>query len=321
MCLWDFVAKTEKAYRVRNSPSLSVDGHTNEETTYCLEDEEAGNDNEPKEGGGHKHGWRAVEKFKFLPDHKEWDRKQIRLCERDVVPVPVGPALPWRDQPDGYTRYCRLMLILFKLWQVVTDLRSGEEPWEVTFNELSFALSVSHQSVVNNMQVLHECWDSRNDHMQTRFCQHLSGSAGHGPDDGGPGSNVEEVDMSEVLGHLKDIDHMSSRRIDEANHDALECLNELTDVGFFETLHGSVPIDNDPLGLELLSQMDDSLEDEWRDMYDKRKAVWKLEVNLATINQITEDSIEMEEFSVIGGVQPTEEDMGTSIGLNRQKQG
>jgi hypothetical protein len=90
----------------------------------------------------------------------------------------------------------------------------------------------THRKIVDNMQILHECRDSRNDHMQTRTRERVRGNAVEG---GQPGNEVEEIDMSEVLEHLEDIDRMSSKRQDEVGRDTQECLDALTEAGFFST--------------------------------------------------------------------------------------
>ena len=64
------------------------------------------------------------------------------------------------------------------------------------------------------MQVLRECRDSRNEHIQMRTRARSKGNAGHETENDASGNDLEEVDMSEVLDYLEDIDCMASRRLD-----------------------------------------------------------------------------------------------------------
>jgi hypothetical protein len=318
MCLWDFVAKAEKAHGGKRGAGVPpVDEEADEVTGGLSEDEEQVDDSgRPGENDKRKGGRRTVEKFAFLSEHQEYERKHIRLREKDVVPVPIGPAMPRRDQPDARARYCRLMLILFKPWRTLLDLREADESWEHSFGELSSRMNEGHQHVVDNMQVLHECRDSRNDHMQTRFRERTKGNAGRVPGDGDPGNELEEIDMGEVLEHLEDIDRMSSRRLDEASRDAQECLDELTNAGFFETSHASMSTSDSVVGMELATENDRALEDEWRNTYENRKAAWKREAReseqeeeadaMTTVNQITDGTEKTCESPLVGEMGTTE---------------
>ena len=277
MCLWDFVAKAEKGYGgVRDQKKPFWDEISSEELEELnSEDEEYGDDTHDIEKAKRKQG--TVEKYKFLPGHREADRKHVRLRIRDAIPVPIGPALPRRDQPEMYSRHCRLMAIMFKPWQTYPELRGLHKSWEAVFKELVPEMDPGHQQVMDNMQVLHECRDSRDEHMQTRFRERSRGSAGRDVNDRGAGNDVEEIDMGEVLDHLEEIERMSSRRLNAASRETLMCLEELENVGFFETTRHSVAAGNCSEGVEVASENDGSLEDEWKDKYDKRKAAWKLE--------------------------------------------
>ncbi|KZV89334.1 hypothetical protein EXIGLDRAFT_574920, partial [Exidia glandulosa HHB12029] len=80
------------------------------------------------------------------------------------IPVPIGPAIPRRDSPEIYPRYCRLMLILFKPWRSAKDLRTSGQSWPDAFEQFKAQCLRAHVRVMDNMQILHECKDSRDDH-------------------------------------------------------------------------------------------------------------------------------------------------------------
>ena len=85
--------------------------------------------------------------------------------------------------------------------------------------------------------------------------------------------------MSEVLEHLEDIDRMSLRRAVEATRDAQLCLNELTHAGFFNKVGTSQAGESGTRSATFTQADDESLEDEWRNAYENRKTVWKLEAS------------------------------------------
>ncbi|KAG2149574.1 hypothetical protein BD769DRAFT_1331743, partial [Suillus cothurnatus] len=85
-----------------------------------------------------------------------------------LIPVPMGPRMPRRDQQAVYPKYCRLMLILFKPWRSVSDLKKGTQSWTEVFDEFRHTCSPAITYILNNMQILHECKDSRDDHFANR---------------------------------------------------------------------------------------------------------------------------------------------------------
>lgn len=306
LSLWEFVAKAEKVY-VRRSAAVENDDEISDSDVEEVPPNEQESENETRNENMSKPSGRAKEKYRFMSGHKEYNRKQVRLHNRHVVPVPIGPSMPRRDQTDAYPRYCRLMLILFKPWRTLLDLRDGSQSWESMFQPFVLTLNNECRGIIDNMQVLHECRDSRNDHMQTRVRDKDRGNRRHAQTEDGANDNIEDIDMSEVLDHLEDIDRMSSRRREEACVEADECLNELTKAGFFDTAEGAAST-YDRIQPEPTTEHDDTLEDEWRDTYDKRKAAWKLETkqceedapaSMTMMNQITDMEIDGEEQPLI----------------------
>ena len=301
MCLWDFVAKTEKVYRRR----CGVDA--GEDLDMILDEQLDDDDGDGDEEEKHLHPRREAHVgglYEFLPDHKERDRKCVRLRVHEAIPVPIGPALPRRDEIEAEPRYCRLMMILFKPWRSFSDLRGSLDSWQAAFKNFSPELCVEHLHVVENMQVLHECRDSRNEHMQARVRDRSKRGAGRSAGEAGQ-DNDQEIDMSEVLNHLEDIDRMASRRLDESNHETQECLARLADAGYFTVSdHPMLSSDADN-SVELTGEEDDAMEDQWQDVYDKRKAAWRLEAQevehgSGPTEPITINELSMEDLPIVG---------------------
>ncbi|KAJ7870311.1 hypothetical protein B0H14DRAFT_2345734 [Mycena olivaceomarginata] len=92
----------------------------------------------------------------------------IRKPDDALVAVPIGPGIPRRDKPDVYSRYCRLMLIFFKPWRHAKDLRVRGQSWVDAFDLFKANCQPSVLNMMDNMQILHECRDSRDDHFAER---------------------------------------------------------------------------------------------------------------------------------------------------------
>ncbi|KAJ6556238.1 hypothetical protein B0H19DRAFT_862489, partial [Mycena capillaripes] len=93
---------------------------------------------------------------------------RVRAPDDTLVPVPIGPGIPRRDKSDLRARYCRLMLIFFKPWRHAVDLRENHKSWEAAFEDFSRSCSPAVLEKMENMQILHECRDSRDDHFAER---------------------------------------------------------------------------------------------------------------------------------------------------------
>ena len=275
MCLWDFVAKTEKSYSCKNIVAP-------EDLDQIEFDDGDGNVSPQPEQG-------PTVKYNFLPCHGEAGQKHLRLRSHDAVPVPIGPAMPRRDQEDARSQYCRLMLTLFRPWRDVADLRLLDESWESSFENFENQLLPCHVAVLRNMQILNECRDSRNNHMQTRVRTRARPKAKPRGEYGDAGNEIEDIDMSEVLDHLDDIDRMSSRKMEEANKETNRCLRELEDAGFFSVSPTTVATCDETRFFEQpepADQGDNILEDEWRETYDNRKATWKLQATKSSDREV-----------------------------------
>ncbi|KAI0084699.1 hypothetical protein BDY19DRAFT_897951, partial [Irpex rosettiformis] len=82
--------------------------------------------------------------------------KVLHPSQRRVV-VPIGPRIPIADNPSENPRYCRLMLMLFKPWRSVCDLKDNCTSWQVAFASFIETAPDVVKALINNMQILHEC--------------------------------------------------------------------------------------------------------------------------------------------------------------------
>ncbi|KAJ4464235.1 hypothetical protein C8J55DRAFT_411951, partial [Lentinula edodes] len=74
-----------------------------------------------------------------------------------------GPGIPRRDRECDYPRYCRLMLMFFKPWRNASDLRGTCSSWPDAFSSFQETCSNAVKKMMDNMQIMHECQDSRDD--------------------------------------------------------------------------------------------------------------------------------------------------------------
>ncbi|KAJ7162716.1 hypothetical protein C8R43DRAFT_880011, partial [Mycena crocata] len=106
----------------------------------------------------------------FFEDHLETNTYicQVKQYLNRCVPVPIGPKIPRRDTTASKAKHARLMLILFKPWRHAEDLRAENETWEDAFSKFTSACSPDILERIDNMQLLHECKDSRDEHFSKR---------------------------------------------------------------------------------------------------------------------------------------------------------
>lgn len=127
------------------------------------------NQNHPHNGNVGVQGGRPSSlRGRLSVPHPKSDTHQIRIRNKFVVPVLIGPSLPRPDRGDlEYEEWCRVMLVLFKPWRTVSDLISINQPWVDSFS--SYQFKEEHTYIMKNMNVENECKDARDSHRATRF--------------------------------------------------------------------------------------------------------------------------------------------------------
>ena len=126
LCLWDFIATTEKVYSRKGREDMEQQQEAvADDSEHCMDDGDddttevdEGENSDEIQGDLSREGVNIGVLYHFLQDHSECHKKKLRLRKKLVVPVPIGPAMPRRDQPDAEARYSRLMLLLFKPWRM-----------------------------------------------------------------------------------------------------------------------------------------------------------------------------------------------------------
>ncbi|KAJ7626987.1 hypothetical protein FB45DRAFT_749408, partial [Roridomyces roridus] len=179
ICAWDFIShvdrirKSTDRRRLANRDSDDEEDHDDdenelEEQDLDLLDDQVVEDNADEdvsfesifESEAHKRP-----RVSLLKGHSQEKTHLLRVRSPNdlLVPVPIGPGIPRRDKPEIYPRYCRLMLIFFKPWRHAKDLRDAGQTWEKAFELFIQTCTREVKQKMNNMQILHECRDSRDD--------------------------------------------------------------------------------------------------------------------------------------------------------------
>ena len=81
------------------------------------------------------------------------------------VPVPISPAIPRWDRMEVREQYCHLMLMFFKPWRQASDLWIPGKSWLDAFESFVNIYATKFITMMDNMQMLHKCWGSRDDHL------------------------------------------------------------------------------------------------------------------------------------------------------------
>jgi len=226
-------------------------------------------------------------KFEFDRNHPDYNThiQQLRHPNNRPVPTPVGPSLPRRDKIDCHEQYCRLMLVLLKPWNKPEDLINGNETFENAF-ETFLQENVKWKPLLDNMQLLHECRDNRDDHFQMRSrtrtsaAQHASDGIGRTTNDSDDFelTNAEMINDA-LLTHLTSIDDSRSQHINESQQTADQCVQGARLCGLFfnNPTHMSSTGFPDQLGTPV---NENTLlhEQDWEREYNQRKQIWKSSV-------------------------------------------
>src|SRR3954451_18308187 len=83
-----------------------------------------------------------------------------RQCGTERIVVLHGKGVPKKDNAEEAERYGMCILMLFKPWKTVHDLREGYKSWnsacQAFLNDNSL-LSPRLRSVIDNIELLHRC--------------------------------------------------------------------------------------------------------------------------------------------------------------------
>ena len=179
--VWDFVAQVQKTriWKSRSQQKGTDESDEDEDKDKDFEVEEADDFNDAAietdsnqfekpnsidqilESHAHKRPMGAL-----LHPHVKKDTHTLKVCHPSDcnVPVPIGPTIPCRDCQEHVAAYSCLMFILFKPWHNASNLCNPGQTWQEVFTQFKEECLLQYLEIMNNMQLLHKCKDSHNDH-------------------------------------------------------------------------------------------------------------------------------------------------------------
>ena len=287
LSVWDFVSRVDKVARL-NSGGKSDDETSDDEPSGITSEDSAEDSGDDEDVGSHapthapKRG-RRCQTFPLHPDHTQSNRRAHRLrsdTTKHYIPVPIGPAFPRRDREHLYAKYCRLMLILFKPWQVVDDLRDEGQTWPSAFEAFSETCGQNVKRILDNMQVMHECKDAKDVEDRRRRSNRQQSGRSQWSKRNETEQFAGDVVEDDLLDHIDSVINYAPDHQAKSNADVLECLNELQQSGILLPPAGAhrPGSDSPPLANEFELPQGVDLEDVWKTAYVNRKSEWKREL-------------------------------------------
>ena len=264
--LWDFVAQTTKIATTRVARGSS--------TSFA--------DNHDPIDLQAVHS-RQLEYVPFLASHPEHERKLLKVLRHTDrrIPVPIGPALPRRDRDYEWNKYCRLMLLLFKPWRSVSDLRMHFNNWPRAYEDEVPRFDAEVNDIMSNMQLLHECRDSRDEHMKNRplrsqaFRDRIQALRQQNDRSSEVDADCDLGDDVDLLDHLDMISATCTRRQQCADARVLECTGILDSHGFYAHCGTGDPRPSTEGDISRIDTQTQKLESTWHAEYDARRKQWK----------------------------------------------
>jgi hypothetical protein len=280
MSLWDYVSRIEKitikrVTRVNNYEAVDINpiiGEKNKETYAEIL----------------KNTAHTRPKFSFDKSHNDHDTHLQQLCQpsKALLPVPIGIPLPRRDQENELSHYHQVMLILFKPWCNPFDLIENAVSIDIsTALANSFDKMISdHPDIaqkLNNIQALHDCKDSRDDHFQDRQNERKKQSQLNfaQPTEKNHNDDLFFADPNdigdEILDHIESSESCRSEANNYSSNDANDCLRYAELSGMFNQQQTTDSMDTGPDYAQHIEIHDNTLEQIWAHEYETAKSIWK----------------------------------------------
>lgn len=293
MCLWDYVACVDKitikaeSRRVEDQRSSDCESEGDIDTTMpnSVNELNSFSTRVKLHDNSGLRGQKSTLRGVFTSKHPEYMTHVAKMRKpiNNYVPVPAGPKVYRRDREEDYWKYCRLMLIFFKPWRTGSDLLGSYTNWVESFNVLKASLSPNKIRILDNMQVLHECKDSRDDHFRKRRHRETLYPEGH------RGLLVEHgedmlhshYDETDLLNNLYHIDIMNTKRAMAESKECSVVLDIMKNSGIFSDEHlfaSSTDTPTDMLNetdITLGTDINMDLEHLWKRTYEGRRESWK----------------------------------------------
>lgn len=276
LCLWYMIAQVGKGHKSKDRKLEDTDDedYTNYEKLETGDDVQSVTDLLSLAS-------RIWPRFELSSRHPEYISHTQKIClpSKRLVPAPIGPSIPRRDQEAVKEQYGRLMLVLFRPWGHAKDLWDTNQSWSEAFYTFMKICAPEKTKVMDSMQILQECKDSQDDHFLN---WHSRNCANHLPgvqfftrvteEDFGPGKASEEL----ILEHLTPLQEAWSAAVTQAQMDVLTCLHHTETAGLFTSEYAThKDINMDSLTCEEVFEQKPQLEEVWKKTYEDRRQDWK----------------------------------------------
>jgi hypothetical protein len=274
--VWDFIAQTEKEKIKKGQHDDDEDEEGAQEKVVF--DADVDPDTEWNRHNILDFEGRPLPRVPFKNDHLEDDTHviKVRSFANRKVPVPIGPSIPRRDKADTVQKHARLMLILFKPWRHADDLRHNNQSWLEAYQQFVHTCSPEILECINNMQLLHECKDSRDAHFANRRIRRRAGITLELQRGSRDSNDFGEETDETLMDHLDAIERSRSIRADGSRADvltALECATRCQLIG--GRTAPTAPVATVPSTHTFVSERHPELEALWVKTYEARKQEWR----------------------------------------------
>ena len=251
----------------------------------------------------------------FASDHRDSDThyQKVRTRMSRLVPVPIGPAIPRRDREELKEKHARLMLVLFKPWATPRQLREPNRSWSQEYSLFVEHCDARVRHMIDNMQVLHECRDARDDHFASR-AKHTRSARPQENDQTESNHLGEEMTDNLLHEHLMSIQDYQSDNVAKTSATAAECLASVNESGYFVTDGSQMNTDDTEVDVNSIcvsGPKDNQLELIWNAAYEQRR----LNAKLAFMSDVhVEGTIPQSVDTLLAaGLPPAAEDITVSM--------
>ena len=179
-------------------------------------------------------GTKMNERHTFESAHPQSLSHLIIKRSTPVILVLLGPQIPRREREETRERYSRALLTLFVPWRTVHDLCTSNQTWPEALNARNSLISNSSLKIIDNIQLLHECKNDRDEHL-LRVITESDGDNKIDPIliSSGREENEQEDDSEELLQMLGFVDENTTRTFSASLgnheqrylHDALQTID------------------------------------------------------------------------------------------------
>ena len=300
---WDFVARVDKISK--SSDRIKETTAFYDENPFQAEQYHHNThlvDSNPPASYNVK-GRKPNKRAHLLEPHPQSKSHILKHRERShwLIPVPTGPRIYRRDRPTDYEKYSRLMLLLFKPWRSPSDLLDSFNCYADSFKDFSKKhLPDDKKRIIENIQILHECKDSRDDHFAKRklrirgLTDELTAKVSSAADAQTTAiDNLDEIDDLELIQSLEFGDMVKSTSILREENAASGAVQSMVDAGIYscsdeynistDVLDVNIE-DNDTHGNSAQdvesTQTLPSMESTWRKYYEKERDTWIKTLNI-----------------------------------------